>query len=244
MRNAVKETAGEILIDKDNYVTIGEYVDSTEQQPWIREANNGKLYHDILTSHYSKKYNTAITVGSGKCQTPSAETGDWAAWRQYDPKWGNQKLCASATISKSGCAMTATAMQLARSGVSYTVNGELNPGTFVEAMQKNGGETNCNIVWGAVTNIAPGLKYDPNWAIAFKSSTTDKEKYDTVSKAIDAGCYVVLEVDRFNGKGHWVAVTGTDNGEIKMADPAGDTTDVFSKYGKGPSEIVCYKKTG
>ena len=77
--------------------------------------------------HYSKKYNTAITVGSGKCQTPSAETGDWAAWRQYDPNWGNQKLCASATITKSVCAMTATAMQLARSGVSYTVNGELNP---------------------------------------------------------------------------------------------------------------------
>ena len=244
IKAAVGATAGQVLVDGSGAVTIGEYLD-VDQNAWQRRANSGEKYTTILPSHYSNKYGQTITLGNGNCSrsdnpscTGGGETGDWANWRQGDPRWGSIPL-GSSTIAKIGCAATSVAIQLARSGAAVTFS-DLNPGTFVTAYKAAGGFTGGNIYFDRVNKVAPDFTYQGRVGL----SGGESSKVSQVKRYLDQNYYVIMEVKKGNNSGqHWVAIISSDGTSLKMADPASAETNASSKYpSAGWSEIVYYKK--
>lgn len=135
--------------------------------------------------------------------------GDYASWSQKDSKWGNVPIGFS-NIYNIGCAATSVAILLARSGAQVNLNGELNPGTFVEAMSANGGFSGELINWGAVNNFAPTFFY-------IESGTSLSVDY--LTDLLAKGYYVTVRVLP-SPEQHWVAIEKVENGIVYMNDPA------------------------
>ena len=155
------------------------------------------------------------------CNELGTATGDWANWKQYDELWKNTPI-GNSTVGKIGCAMTAVAMQIMRSGVATTLGANFNPGTFALELAKLGGfDSKGNINWSVVSKIAPGFQW-----------TGDRE-YGNISPSninslVNQGYYVILNVK--NGR-HWVAVDRVEGDKIYMFDSGSGGTEVGQTYG-------------
>lgn len=162
------------------------------------------------------------------CNELGASTGDWANWKQYDPKWKSVPLGPS-TVGAIGCAMTSVAIQIARSGVSTTLGADFNPGTFAQALTQVGGfDSRGNIDWSSVTKIAPSFHWTGTRVYGSVSPST-------IDSLIQQGYYVILNVK--NGR-HWVAVDRVEGNKIYMFDPGSGGTEVGQTYGL--SSVVGY----
>ena len=213
----------------------------------------GSIYS--MTDYYNKNCDPQAPTASGvdpesSCMNePESEgeagstgTGDYTTWRQGGSSWSNIKLGSSSeTIGKAGCLATSVAILIAKSGVKTNIS-NFNPGTFVKAMNKNGGFNGRGaLVWSAVSKIAPKFKFVGKVSTSGESK---KQIASEVKKKLNEGYFVTLEL----GVPHWVAVEKVEGDKILIIDPGGKVPahgDAWSKYNvKDSNEFGYFKVEG
>lgn len=77
VRQAVKETEGEVLLDKNGKIVVTDFNDSN-QQKWNRLAKEGKDYYEILMSDYGSKHATDLkaSCSSGSSIDANIDSAD------------------------------------------------------------------------------------------------------------------------------------------------------------------------
>lgn len=156
-------------------------------------------------------------------------SGEYVNWRQTDPSWANIRMGnSSGTIGRIGCLVTSISILIEKSGVNTTIS-PFNPGTFVEALDKNGGfDGSGNLQYAAVSKAVPGFKYVGNVNLRGK---TRQEKLSIISEYFGKGYYLTSEVKgATKGSQHWVAITGVDSVNVMMVDPASNQTILWNAY--------------
>lgn len=169
-------------------------------------------------------------------------SGEYVNWRQGDPSWANVRIGnTSSTVGKIGCLVTSIAILIEKSGVNTTIS-PFNPGTFVEALNKNGGfDSGGNLQYAAVNKAVPGFSYVGNVNLRGKSRS---EKLATISQYFSQGYYITAEVKGATpGNQHWVAVTGIDSVNVMMVDPASSQTIMWNAYEVSKTSQFNYFKT-
>ena len=180
-----------------------------------------KQYNELLSDDYAMLWN-GIVYG--------IDAGEYTSWRQKGATWSNIRIGnTSSTIGNIGCLVTSIAILIQKSGVAPANLTPFNPGTFVEALNKNGGfDEHGNLQYSAIKKVAPEFKYMNNINLRGKSRT---EKLETISKYFNDGYYLVVEVKgATEGNQHWVAIIGIDGNEIVMVDPATNHTNMWNAY--------------
>lgn len=222
IRTAVQETYGQVAVDSSGNVVYTPYV-STNQNRWNSMAKQGKDYFEIL----KKEYPEIATIKSDCTSGANTELAKEAlTWKQTDSRWGSQ-LIGSKTIAQVGCMVTATAIQIARSGTELKVS-DFNPGVFVSTVKSNGGFSgnNFNVDASTWASIAPNFKV--GGMVEFSASDSNTTKLNKMASLISQGYYVIARV--YHPGQHWVAVTDVRNGQAAMADPGSNSTDLCKKY--------------
>ena len=121
--------------------------------------------------------------------------------------------------------ITSTAIQIARSGTKLTVS-NFDPGVFLDTIKAHNGVSgnDFRVDDNSWATVAPNFKV--GGVVYFYGSAESKiekmKQYTTGNK------YLIIQL--WHPGQHWVAVTAIENGKIKMADPASETTDFASKY--------------
>lgn len=176
----------------------------------------------------------------GESSSDNTASGPYSNWKQYEGSWTNVKLGASGkNIKQIGCAATSVAMLIAKSGVKTTVN-PLNPGTFVEKMNQNGGFGSgaclgC-INWAKTTSVAPKFQYVNRITV---SGFSKAEKFEILKNLLNSNYYVVAEVKGTTGE-HWVAIDKIEGNNIKMLDPGSTSTNLWQEYPWQNTSIFVY----
>ena len=241
LRQAAMEVNGEVLTNSDGYIVYTPYT-NTNQVRWNSMANSGSDYKQILLSDYGSR--GASNIQKMSCNTDGAGcnevVGDYATWLQSGQSWSNIQLGTSRhTISSAGCLVTSISMLIAKSGVPTTVDGEFNPGTFVQKMNSVGGiDANGNFQWYSVSKAAPNFQFVNK---VYVSGKTREEKLKVINDLVTQGYYVVVEVMGNTGQ-HWVAVDSVNGENIFMYDPDTQYTDLWSRYNYNNTSAVAYFK--
>ncbi len=247
-RTLANETMGEVIVNSQGYIVYAGFT-NTEQKEFERLAKSGMSYKEILLTVYNsgKRNYGARNIEKMSCNTTGdqcsqAVTGDYASWKQYQGPWVSVKMGNSGkTIKQIGCLATSIAMQVARSGVSTNVEGEFNPGSFVEYMNTHGGFNNGGeLQYAGVTRTVPSFHYSGR---VYVSGYTKDQKYNTLTDLLNKGYYVVAEVKGNTGQ-HWVAVVSTQNGEVTMMDPGSNFTSMWEKYNYKNTSTFTYFTLG
>lgn len=161
-------------------------------------------------------------------------------WKQYDSNWSSIKLGSKGeTIKGVGCLATSVAIQIKLSGTQ--INSEnFNPGTWVQYLNGHGGFSGSLFNWS--NSGWSGLV--PNWEIVNSKvnlPASKEGKISTISSYLNQGYYPIMCVKK--NCGHWVAVTGVTNDNIKIADPGSSTTTAWPKYQvSNTTRIAIFKK--
>ena len=235
MRTLANETMGEVLVNDQGYIISAGYV-STEQNKFTALANQGLNYKQILLQVYnsgSRNYGATdiekmnCNTGSGSGCSSTGSTGPYAGWKQADPAWASITIGnTSSTIGSVGCLVTSVSMLIAKSGVAVNVDGDFNPGTFVQKLNQVNGFDGANFRWYSVSSVAPNFHYLGKAQVAGQSQS---QKLSTLKSLLDQGYYVVAEVKGNTGQ-HWVAIDGIDGNNILMMDPASQSTSMWTQY--------------
>ena len=212
-------------------------------------ASKGMDYKEILQYFYadgtiieSDSQNNSGVMNSGYGPSMGV-TGDWANWKQYKGDWEGLYID-SKTIHQVGCTLTSVAIQIARSEVQTYVDGEFNPGTFMEAHKANGGFTKCGdsgkkncFIWN-VEDVAPQFKY--KGSVSSNNSTVAR---DALSYS-QQGYYVIIYITYIGGDGeihyHYVALNYSDGENVFMFDPGSIYTDLFQYKGLQVQSLHLY----
>ncbi|MDD3340782.1 MAG: SpoIID/LytB domain-containing protein [Bacilli bacterium] len=245
IRAAVAQTAGKLLLRGDGTVINAGYLD-VDQRRWIELANTGKDYTEILMEHYNSSYRPygASTIGESNCSssgsssnktcaTNNAAAGPYADWKQCNAPWSNLSVGGGGSVCSIGCAMTSVAMQMARTGVEISIP-DFNPGTFVTAMNANGGFTSGGLIYWDVSQFAPRFRLiSAEYAVGGASAP------DQIRSLLKDGCYLVVNVRQ---GGHYVAIDRVEGDTVYMMDPGGNGTNLNEVYGfDSKMQAICYK---
>ena len=160
----------------------------------------------------------------------ATDSGEYVNWRQAGQSWSNIKIGnTNSTIGNIGCLVTSIAILIEKSGGPTPNIEQFNLGTFVEALNKNGGfDERGNLYYGPISKVVPNFKYVGNVNLRGKSRS---EKLALITQYVNAGYFVTEEVKGATpGNQHWVAVTGVNGNNVIMADPASNQTNVWSAY--------------
>ena len=180
-----------------------------------------KQYNELLSDDYAMLWN-GIVYG--------IDAGEYTSWRQKGATWSTIRIGnTSATIGNIGCLVTSVAILIQKSGTAPDNISPFNPGTFVEALNNNGGfDEHGNLQYSPINKIVPNFKYIGNIGLRNKTKT---EKLELITKYFNDGYYLTVEVKgATEGSQHWVAVIGIDGGEIVIVDPATNHTDMWNAY--------------
>lgn len=172
----------------------------------------------------------------------AADSGEYVNWRQAGQSWSNIKIGnTNSTIGNIGCLVTSIAILIEKSGVPTPNIEPFNPGTFVEALNKNGCfDERGNLYYGPISKVVPNFKYVGNVNLRGKSRN---EKLALITQYVNAGYFVTEEVKGATpGNQHWVAVTGVNGNNVIMVDPASNQTDMWSAYEWSKSSQFNYFK--
>jgi len=164
--------------------------------------------------------------------------GEFVYWRQKNAPWSNILIGNSGkNMGNIGCLVTSIAMLIEKSGANTAIV-PFNPGTFVEALNKNNGFSETgSLQYAAVNKVVPNFQYVGRVMLKDK---TQNEKMSLIKEYQDKGYYLAVEVKGDTGQ-HWVAVLNVDNG-ITIADPASDGTSLWSTYNwRNTSQFVYFK---
>ena len=177
-------------------------------------------YNELSKAEYSSLWSGIILRNN---------SGD-VNWKQRDPKWANVKIGnTNSTIADIGCLVTSVAILIEKSGIDTGNVKPFNPGTFVEALNNNGGfDGNGNLQYGAINKVVPNFRFVNKINLKDK---TKQEKIETMKKYFESGYYLTVEVKgATEGNQHWVAVSNINNDNIIMIDPGSNQTDLFNAY--------------
>lgn len=240
LRTLGSETAGEVLVNSQGNI-IGTSFNSTVQKKIKALAEQGYDYRQILLTIYpDAKGIDKANCGTGSAICGNVSSGNYTSWKQKDKKWGDVRLGQSNhTISSAGCLVTSVAMLIAKSGVPTNVTGEFNPGSFVQALNKNNGFSGANFAWYSVTKVAP--RFTPVGINYSLKGLSREEKLNTIKSLLSAGYYVVAEVKGNTGE-HWVAIDNVNGNVINMLDPGSNSTNLWAQYNWQNTSLVSYFK--
>lgn len=221
MRQIVNDVTGMVAVNENGDILYTDYVGSS-QEKWNAMATNNMDYVSILKSYYKEKNNFNLSVTTA-CSI-SNNLGEFSNWKQTDSKWSSIKLGNSdLTIGQAGCLVTSIAIQLAKSGVQTSIS-DLNPGTFVQSLNQNGGFSGANYNWSSVTNIAP------NFVLVNSAQNlygTKAQKASQLKKELDSGNFVII---RAKTNQHWVALDKVDGETVYIHDPGSSATSLWDSY--------------
>ena len=207
-------------------------VEDMKSQYNFNTAQNNQLA-ELSSDKYASLWGGVIYGSNG--------SGEYVNWRQGDPSWANVRIGnTSSTVGRIGCLVTSIAILIEKSGVNTTIS-PFNPGTFVEALNKNGGfDGYVNLQYAAVNKAVPGFEYVGNVNLREKSRS---EKLATISQYFSQGYYITAEVKgATQGSQHWVAITGVDSVNVMMVDPASSQTIMWNAYEVGKTTQFNYFK--
>ena len=241
MRTLANETMGEVLVNDQGYVISANYA-SKIQNKFSELAKQGLNYKQILLQVYGNAQDIdkmSCNTGSGSGCNSTGSTGPYAGWKQGDPAWSTITIGnTNSTIGGVGCLVTSVSMLIAKSGVAVNVDGDFNPGTFVQKLNQVGGFKGANFVWGAVEKVAPNFQYVGK---SYVSGQSQQQKLSTLQGLLDQGYYVVAEVKGNTGQ-HWVAIDGINGSTVLMMDPASQSTSMWQEYNWANTSQYAYFK--
>ena len=196
-------------------------------------AQNKQLA-ELTDSKYASLWNGVIYG--------SSDSGEYVNWRQAGQSWSNIKIGnTNSTIGNIGCLVTSIAILIEKSGVPTPNIEPFNPGTFVEALNKNGGfDGSGNLQYAPISKVVPNFKYVGNVNLRGKNRS---EKLALITQYVNAGYFVTEEAKGATpGNQHWVAITGVNGNNVTMVDPASNQTDLWSAYEWSKSSQFNYFK--
>lgn len=171
----------------------------------------------------------------------AADSGEYVNWRQAGQSWSNIKIGnTNSTLGQIGCLVTSISILIEKSGCNATIS-PFNPGTFLEALNKNNAfDGSGNLQYAGVTRAVPNFSYVGNVNLRGKSRT---EKLALITQYFNQGYYLAIEVKGATpGNQHWVAITGISGNNVIIVDPASDGTDLWSSYEWGKTSQFNYFK--
>jgi len=177
-------------------------------------------YNELLSDEYSSLWNGIIY---------GIDSGEYTTWRQSGASWSNIRIGnTTSTIGQIGCLVTSIAVLIEKSEVENKLV-PFNPGVFVEELNKNNGfDDKGNLQYSAISKVAPNFKY---MGIVDLKNRTRIEKLSLIKEYIDKDYYLAIEVKgATEGNQHWVAITGVNDNNIFIVDPASDNNDLWSAY--------------
>ena len=171
----------------------------------------------------------------------AADSGEYVNWRQAGQSWSNIKIGnTNSTLGQIGCLVTSISILIEKSGCNTTIS-PFNPGTFLEALNKNNAfDGSGNLQYAGVTRAVPNFSYVGNVNLRGKSRI---EKLALITQYFNQGYYLAIEVKGATpGNQHWVAITGISGNNVIIVDPASDGTDLWSSYEWGKTSQFNYFK--
>lgn len=171
----------------------------------------------------------------------AADSGEYVNWRQAGQSWSNIKIGnTNSTLGQIGCLVTSISILIEKSGCNTTIS-PFNPGTFLEALNKNNAfDGSGNLQYAGVIRAVPNFSYVGNVNLRGKSRT---EKLALITQYFNQGYYLAIEVKGATpGNQHWVAITGISGNNVIIVDPASDGTDLWSSYEWGKTSQFNYFK--
>ena len=192
-----------------------------------------RQYNELSSSEYNSLWGGVI-YGLNN-------TGDFINWRQAGQSWSNIRIGnTSSTIGNIGCLVTSIAILIEKSGANTTIV-PFNPGTFVEALNSNGGfDEKGNLYYAPINKVVPNFRYVGNVNLRGK---TRAEKLELIKQYLNLGFHITIEVKGATpGNQHWVAILGVDGNNVNIVDPASDKTDLWSAYEWSKSSQFNYFK--
>lgn len=260
LREWAKDVAGVTLNDSSGNVVYTPFMASHNsscvhgncmaQTEATTMSNNGLDYKQILLFEYSGAIN-GYTVGSnctyisGPLLIDSANP-DAENWKQCNSSWGSILLGTggSTSVCSIGCAVTSSAIQIARSGVSTTLS-SFNPGTFVSALKPGGFNSGGALTSWDFSPIAPQFKLVGTYRSRDNTGIcgTKSEKVSKINSLLVGGkrfAVVGIHYQGQSGIGHWVAYNYGENDVIYDFDPAGSKKQLlFEDYPYNVNSNVC-----
>ena len=247
LRTAAAETQGEVLVDKNGYIISTGYT-ANEQNKFMDLAKQGYNYKQMLLEVYNtgKRDSDAHDIQKMACNSGNnascgmVSTGPFASWKQYEGPWVGVPMGTSGkTIKQIGCLATSVAILIAKSGLPTNIQGDFNPGTFVQYLNENGGfASGGNFVWASATKACPGFVYQGQTGVL---GLGRQQKLNKIKELLNAGYYVVAEVKGNTGQ-HWVAIDAVQGETIIMMDPGSSSTDMWGQYNWGNTSTLAWFK--
>lgn len=216
------------------HITITSKTAEDMRKKYFFNAAQMEQYNELSSEDYASLWN-GIVYG--------IDSGEYVSWRQKDATWSNIRIGnTTSTIGNIGCLVTSVSILIQKSGVAPANITPFNPGTFVEALNKNGGfDEHGNLQYAAINKVVPEFKYMNNIGLRGK---TKEEKLSLISKYFNDGYYITVEVKgATEGNQHWVAVIGIDGNNIVMVDPATNHTNMWNAYEWSKTSQFNYFKT-
>ena len=195
------------------------------------DSDKRKQVNELLNSQYDDLW-TSLIYGSG--------SGEYVYWRQKGAPWSNIQIGSSGkSIGDIGCLVTSIAILIEKSGVETGNIIPFNPGTFVEALNKNGGfDREGNLQYGPINKVVPNFEYVGRVELAGK---TQMQKLKLINEYQSKGYYLSVEVKGNTGQ-HWVAVMSINGSNINIVDPGSDATVMWNKYSwNNTSQFVYFR---
>ena len=192
-----------------------------------------RQYNELSSSEYNSLWGGVI-YGLNNI-------GDFINWRQAGQSWSNIRIGnTNSTMGNIGCLVTSIAILIEKSGANTTIV-PFNPGTFVEALNSNGGfDEKGNLYYAPINKVVPNFRYVGNVNLRGK---TRAEKLELIKQYLNLGFHITIEVKGATpGNQHWVAILGVDGNNVNIVDPASDKTDLWSAYEWSKSSQFNYFK--
>lgn len=188
---------------------------------------------EVSVSNVSQTYNGTTPIGT-----------EGTGWKQYTGDWSSYLLGngSSTSMRKVGCYVTSLAIVMANSKTA--INGSyFDPGVLAYTIKTHNGFTTGGGLIGANTSNPPWLSLAPNFKAVGDNVSTSGMSISTIQnnigKALDSGYVVVVHV---HGGGHFIAVVGSENGQIIVSDPGTSAkTGKLSSYANVQGGIVDYR---
>lgn len=240
-REAIASTAGQVALNAKGEVKFLNF-DQNEQTLFDKYAKEGMDAYEILKKVYNGDHCPGGPEGGhtrekfnsiqSSCQSTTSTneiTGDFTGWKQCNAPWSNIEIGSSSkNICKIGCAATSISIQIASSKTNVSIP-TLNPGTFVETLNKNGGFTSKgSIFWEKAAVVAPKFKYLARESISGNVET----KANKLREYLNNNEYVIIGVHKSANDdiSHWVALNKVVDNDVYMFDPGSSATKLFDQY--------------
>ncbi len=152
----------------------------------------------------------------------AAASEDYHNWRQMDERWGGIYIGDYDTMARSGCLVTSIAIMAASSGAVDP--DEYNPGTLANALKQAGGFTSGGAIasWAMINKVLPDVNFVETY---YFSSWEQNGKIQEMQALTQKGYYLISQVG-----GHWVYIESINGSDVRMIDPASDSTSLFNSY--------------